>query len=153
MTVGLPFAPLLSRRMSSEGQLTADGLMPERYDENSKVAFRERRRATLRFEPDAIVMPNGERRERWPGVQDTASQFVQLTYLFTTRPERLTPGSTIDVPLALPRNVSHWIYDVRDLDTLFGRATLRVPRSIVHPVGPVRGSTRWLQPQLRPCWF
>ncbi|TMH28681.1 MAG: DUF3108 domain-containing protein [Betaproteobacteria bacterium] len=119
VTVGLPFAPLLSRRMSSEGQLTADGLMPERYDENSKVAFRERRRATLRFEPDAIVMPNGERRERWPGVQDTASQFVQLTYLFTTRPERLTPGSTIDVPLALPRNVSHWIYDVRDLDTLY----------------------------------
>ena len=35
------------------------------------------------------------------------------------RTERLTPGSTIDVPLALPRNVSHWIYDVRDLDTLY----------------------------------
>ena len=42
------------------------------------------------FDADAVVLANGERRERWRGVQDTASQFVQLTYLFTMRPELLT---------------------------------------------------------------
>ena len=117
--VGLPFAPLLSRRMTSEGRLTPEGLAPERYDEDSKVAFRDRRRATLRFEPDAIVLPNGLRRERWPGIQDAASQFVQLSYLFTTQPELLTPGRTIEVPLALPRNVDRWVYDVLPPETLY----------------------------------
>jgi hypothetical protein len=117
--VGLPFAPLLSRRMTSEGRLTPEGLMPERYDEESKVAFRDRRRATLKFDPDAVVMPNGLRRERWPGIQDAASQFVQLAYLFTTQPELLTPGRTIEVPLALPRSIDRWTYDVLPAETLY----------------------------------
>jgi hypothetical protein len=117
--VGMSFAPLLSRRMSSEGRLTPDGLAPERYDEDSKVAFRERRRATIRFEPGAVVMPDGRRREGWPGVQDAASQFVQLTYLFTTQPQRLAAGQVIEVPLALPRNVDRWLYDVLEPETLY----------------------------------
>jgi len=123
VVVGLPFAPLLTRRMTSEGQLTPQGLYPERYDEESKQAFRDRRRLAIRFEDDGIVMPDGRRRERWAGVQDAASQFVQLSYLFTTQPELLTPGRTVEVPLALPRNVDRWIYDVLALepvDTPFG---------------------------------
>ena len=48
--VGLPIAPLITRRMSSEGDITADGLAPQRYDEDTKVMFRERRRLTMRFE-------------------------------------------------------------------------------------------------------
>lgn len=119
VTVGLPVMPLMTRQMTSEGQLTPDGLFPERYDEYSKVAFRDPRRATIRFEADGILMPDGRRRERWPGVQDTASQFVQLTYLFTTRPELLTPGNVIEVPLALPRNVDRWVYDVLQPETLY----------------------------------
>jgi hypothetical protein len=117
--VGLPFLPLLSRHMTSEGELTPAGLVPQRYDEDSKIGFGERRRLTMFFEPDAVVLPNGQRRERWPGVQDTASQFVQLTYLFTTQPQLLAPGATIDVPLALPRNVDRWVYDVLDSETLY----------------------------------
>ena len=110
---------LLSRRMSSEGQLTPEGLWPERYDEETRVGFSAPRRAALKFEPDAVVMHNGLRRERWPGVQDTASQFGQLAYLFTTQPELLTPGRAIDIPLALPRNVDHWVYDVIGSETLY----------------------------------
>lgn len=114
--VGLPFAPLMSRRMTSEGRLTPQGLHPERYDEENKQAFRDRRRLAIRFEDDGILMPDGRRRERWPGVQDAASQFVQLSYLFTTQPELLTPGRTVEVPLALPRNVDRWVYDVLSLE-------------------------------------
>jgi hypothetical protein len=114
----LSIFPLLSRKMTSDGHLTPDGLFPHSYDEDSKIVGRDRRRWTIRFEPDAIVMPDGHRRERWPGVQDSASQFVQLTYLFTVRPELLTAGNTIEVPLALPRNVDRWVYDVLDTETL-----------------------------------
>jgi len=119
VTVGLSFLPLLSRKMTSDGQLTPEGLFPHSYDEDSKVAGRDRRRSTIRFEPDAIVMPDGRRRQRWPGVQDAASQFVQMTYLFTLRPQLLAPGNTIEIPLALPRNVDWWLYDVLGTETLY----------------------------------
>lgn len=119
VTVGLPVMPLMTRKMTSDGLLTPGGLVPERYDEYSKVGFRDPRRATIRFEPDGILMPDGRRRQGWPGVQDAASQFVQLTYLFTTQPELLTTGRMIEVPLALPRNVDRWVYDVLESETLY----------------------------------
>lgn len=117
--VGPSFAPLLSRRMTSEGQLTDAGLYPERYDEDSKAMFRDHRRAHVTLEADAVVLNNGQRVERLPGVQDTASQFVQLSYLFTRHPELLKPGGTIEIPLALPKRMSRWIYDVRESEVLY----------------------------------
>lgn len=138
VTVGLPFAPLLTRRMTSDGRLTPQGLYPERYDEENKQAFRERRRVAIRFEDDGILMPDGRRRERWPGVQDAASQFVQLSYLFTTRPELLAPGRTVEVPLALPRNVDRWVYDVLEMEpvaTPFGAVD-------AYPLKPRRVASR-----------
>lgn len=118
VSVGPSFAPLFSRRMTSEGLLTAEGLSPQRYDEESKALFRSPRRRTMHFEPDTVVLANGERTDSLPGVQDTASQFVQLTYLFSIRPDLLTAGNTVDVPLALPRHVSRWHYDVLAPETL-----------------------------------
>ena len=44
--------------------------------------LRDRRRVSVRFETDAVVLANGDRREHLRGVQDTASQFIQLTWLF-----------------------------------------------------------------------
>ena len=34
-------------------------------------------------------------------------------------PEMLTPGGTVDIPLALPRRMSVWTYDVRDAEVLY----------------------------------
>ncbi len=119
VVVGASFAPLYSRRMSSDGRLTDAGLVPERYDEESKAAFRDRKRASVTLEPDAVVLNNGQRVERVPGVQDTASQFVQLTYLFTRHPELLKPGGTIELPLALPRRMSPWTYDIRESEPVY----------------------------------
>lgn len=118
ITVGLSFAPLMTRRMSSHGNITREGLSPRRYDQDTKVGFGAHQRVAVLFEPDAVVLANGQRRERWPGVQDTASQFIQLTYLFSTRPELLRAGNTLDVPLALPRNISRWAYDVIGEETV-----------------------------------
>ncbi len=123
VTVGPSFAPIYSRRMSSEGQLTAAGLYPERYDEDSKVAFRDRRVAHMSFEAEQVVLKDGQRVDRLPGMQDSASQFVQMSYLFSRNPALLTPGRTVEMPLALPRRQSIWVYDVRNVEpvyTLFG---------------------------------
>ena len=46
---GLPVAPLFTRRMSSDGEITAAGLVPRRYDQDTKVAFRDRKRDTLLY--------------------------------------------------------------------------------------------------------
>ena len=119
VTVGPSFAPVYSRRMSSEGQLTEAGLSPERYDEDSKVAFRDHRRAHMSFEPGEVVLNNGDRVARMPGVQDTASQFVQMSYLFSRQPALLKPGRTVEIALALPRRQSLWIYDVREVETIY----------------------------------
>ncbi len=117
--VGLPVAPLITRRMSSEGNITPEGLVPERFEEDTKIMFRDRRRVGVRFEADTIVMANGERQPRPSGVQDSASQFVQLSYLFSVNPALLTVGGTVKVPLALARKIDTWTYDVVAQEPLF----------------------------------
>lgn len=151
--VGPSFAPLMVRRMASEGVLTPEGLAPSRYDEETRIGLAEPRRLTMRFEPDGIVMANGQRRERWPGVQDTASQFVQIIWLFATQPQRLAKGSTFELPLALPRNIDRWEFDVLEADTLRTRfAELPVvhlkPRRLTRPRGDLVVET-WFAPTLQ----
>jgi Protein of unknown function (DUF3108) len=136
--VGAQAAPLVGRRMSSDGEITDQGLAPRRYDEETRALFRELRRRTIVFDAARVLLPNGKQIEALPGMQDAASQFVQLTWLFTTRPELLKVGQRIEVPLALPTNVDRWAYDVVEAVTLDT------------PVGPV--DTFHLRPrrELRP---
>lgn len=153
ITVGMPVAPLITRRMSSDGELTEQGLAPRRYDEDTKLLFRDPRRLTMLFEPGAIVMPNGQRRARAGGVQDTASQFVQLSWLFSTKPELLRTGNTVDFTLALPKSVDRWVYDVlarEPVFTAFGavEAFHLKPRRISRPGGELVAEV-WFAPQLR----
>ena len=133
--VGADFAPLLSRRMSSDGVLTEAGLKPQRYDEETKVLLREVRRQTIFFEPERIVLPRGGVQPTMAGVQDTASQFVQLSWMFTLQPQLLRTGQTVEVPLALARRVDRWVYDV------VGEEVLDLP------VGPIKAW--YLKPRLQ----
>jgi hypothetical protein len=133
--VGADFAPLVTRRMSSDGLLTEAGLKPLRYDEETRVLLREVRRQTIFFEPERIVLPRGGVQPPVPGVQDTASQFVQLSWMFTLQPQLLRAGQTVELPLALTRRVDRWVYDV------VGEEVLDLP------VGPVKA---WhLKPRLQ----
>lgn len=120
VVVGPSFAPLVARRMTSDGVITAGGLVPQAYEEVTSTLFGQPRRRALRFEPDRIVLDKGTA-EPWPGVQDTASQFVQLTWLFTTQPQLLKVGQALDFPLALPRRIDRWHYDVVAEETLYTR--------------------------------
>ena len=152
VVIGLSFAPTASRRLSSEGQLTADGLYPTRYDQLTHVMLRDDQRVAMQLLPDAVVLANGQRRIRWPGVQDTASQFVQLTWLFTTQPQKLRTGESVEIPLALPYRVEPWTYDVLEEETLytsFGEVqTFRVkPRR--QPRGGDLIPEMWIAPSMR----
>jgi Protein of unknown function (DUF3108) len=153
VVVGPSLAPLMSRRSTSDGDITAAGLSPRRYDQDTKIVFRDRRRDTMRFEPDAVVMASGERRERWPGVQDTASQFIQLIFMVTLNPQLLTVGNQFEVPVALPRNIYRINYEVikqEAVHTPFGDvAAFHIkPRRLDRPSGDLRVEI-WMAPQLR----
>jgi hypothetical protein len=149
--VGASFAPLLVRRASSEGELGDNGLTPRRFEGEQRVAFKSRRWA-MSFDPERVHLPEGREVPAPPGVQDEASLFVQLTWLFTTQPQALRAGRRIEVPLALPRRVDTWTYDV------IGEETLRMPFgevSTVHvkPRRPARSTDlsaqMWFAPGLQ----
>ena len=110
--------PVLSRHITSEGELTANGLAPRRFDGEQKVLFRAAKRWQLRFGPEKLVLADGKEVPMVAGAQDEASQFVQLTWLFTTQPERLKLGQSVEMPLAISRRLERWIYDVIAEETL-----------------------------------
>ena len=56
LVIGPEFAPLVTRRMTSEGNIAASGLVPTRYDEDTQVVMRDRRRVSVVFEADAVVL-------------------------------------------------------------------------------------------------
>ncbi len=104
--------PVLSRLITSDGELTDAGLAPRRFDAEQKVLFRAARRWSLRFGPELITLDDGRTLPTLPGAQDEASQFVQLTWLFTQNPERLRVGQSVELPLIIGRTLERWVYDV-----------------------------------------
>ena len=111
--IGPSFAPLITRRMSSQGQLTPDGIAPQRYDEETKFILGESRRATVFFLAGEVQLASGPRVPALRGGQDSASQFVQLTWLFKTGRELLQAGRVVAFPLVLPRRqYEQWPYEV-----------------------------------------
>lgn len=123
VSIGPAFAPLMRRSMSSEGETTPAGLRPRRYEERTRIGFSAERQVELRFDDEVAVLASGRRVALPAGLQDSASQFVQLSYLFLTGGASLQPGARIEFPLALPRRVERWSYDVvgeQRLDTPVG---------------------------------
>lgn len=136
--IGPAVAPLISRQMSSDGELGPHGLAPRRYDEHTRVLLRAPRRASIQFGPGLVQLPSGREVPRPPGVQDAVSQFVQLTWRFTLNPGLLVEGQRIELPLALPRRVDTWVYEVRETEVLHT------------PVGPVSAVRVRPQREARP---
>ena len=112
IAIGPSFAPLMSRRMTSDGELGPDGLMPRTYDETTRLPFQQPRRSNVQFGAALVTLANGSHHATAAGIQDSASQFVQLTYLFTTQPQTMRVGDSVSLPVALPRRVGRWVYDI-----------------------------------------
>jgi hypothetical protein len=150
--IGPSFAPLITRRMSSQGQLTPEGIAPQRYDEETQFIVGGGRRASVFFLGAEVQLASGAREPAPRGAQDSASQFVQLTWLFMTGREPLAAGRIVQFPLVLPRRQYAWQYEV------VGEETLNTPLGPVaswhiKPSRPAGGGDLsaevWLAPTLQ----
>lgn len=103
---------LASLNMISAGSITPDGLAPERFEQVNRLFIKTSPPRTVVFEDEEVVLDNGDRLPRTPGMQDGASLFIQLTYLFTMKPELLRPGKTVSLNLALLKRVEKIAFDV-----------------------------------------
>jgi hypothetical protein len=115
VSVGPRLAPLVARRMSSEGRITPDGLRPQRYEQATRQLIGRNRLAQLSF-PDerSVRLQDGQLAATRADVQDTASQFIQMVFLFSTRPALREKGGRVEFDLALPHRVRRWAYEVGD---------------------------------------
>jgi len=152
VSVGPAFAPLMSRSASSEGLITAEGLRPARFDERTRIVWRGSRELQLRMDEDSVTLAGGRTVPRPEGLQDTASQFVQLTWLFNTQPWLLQPGQVLSLPLALPRRVLRWRYEVGEPEWLETPAGW-LWASPVRPAPDVAGEAGRLGYLVPEAWF
>jgi Protein of unknown function (DUF3108) len=115
VSVGPRLAPLVARRMSSEGRITPDGLRPQRYEQATRQLVGRNRLAQMVF-PDerSVRLQDGQLAATRADVQDTASQFIQMVYLFSARPALREKGGRVEFDLALPHRVRRWAYEVGD---------------------------------------
>lgn len=115
VSVGPRLAPLVARRMSSEGRITPDGLRPQRYEQATRQIVGRNRLVQMAF-PDerSVRLQDGQLAATRADVQDTASQFIQMVFLFSTRPALREKGGRVEFDLALPHRVRRWAYEVGD---------------------------------------
>ncbi|MFG6447163.1 DUF3108 domain-containing protein [Roseateles sp. BYS180W] len=150
--IGPSLAPLVRRRMSSDGQITAQGLSPTRYDEETQLLLGAPRRAAIVFDEHELRLGQGQPQARPEGVQDSVSQFVQLSWIFLSRASQLQGGGAIEFPLALPRKLYAWRYDASPserMPTALGEMELIHLRPAVTMSGGDLQAEVWLAPTLQ----
>jgi hypothetical protein len=139
-------------RMSSDGHITPAGLAPQRYEEETRLIIGRNRLRDVNFDADGVRLEGGRRVPSEAGVQDMASQFVQVIYLLSSQPALRQAGASVDFPLALPNRIDHWVYDIGPL------APLDTPAGVIEAIHlqPRRraGTSNltvqmWLAPQLQ----
>jgi hypothetical protein len=147
--IEIDVTPFVSLAMTSQGDVTAQGLSPRASEEQRRSGVRG-----VELVDDAIVLRDGRRLPRPARVQDTASQFVELSHRFASGQERLEVGRSIDVWLARPGGVDLWTYDVVERQVL-GSAELGAietfhlkPRPIANPRGNIAAEI-WFAPSLQ----
>lgn len=135
--------------MTSQGEVTAEGLSPKVYEESRRSGPRG-----VRLSDDAITLHDGTRVPRPRNVQDTASQFVELSHRFASGQEPLEVGRSVNVWLARPGAVDLWTYDVVGRETLqtAGLGPIEAfhlkPRPIANPRGNITAEM-WFAPSLQ----
>lgn len=138
-----------SRVLTSQGEATPQGLVPQAYEE-----LRGSRRRSVQLTPTEVVLTDGRQVPRPEQVQDTASQFVELGHRFATGRQALALGGTVEVWLARPGGVELWTYDVIAQDLLrtprLGEvmAWRLAPRRTAHPSGNLTAEM-WFAPSLQ----
>ncbi|RZL11609.1 MAG: DUF3108 domain-containing protein [Rubrivivax sp.] len=152
-SIGPSFAPIGSQRWTSEGLITPQGLKPERFEAINKLLIKSSRPRIVGFEADEVVLADGKRVPRMPGVQDPASHYIQMAYEFILNPRLLRVGETVSIPLARTQHQEMVIYDIvgeEALDTPLGKVgTFRLrPRPLTDQKNDLLGEV-WIAPSLQ----
>jgi len=140
----------ITQTLTSQGEVTPAGLLPRAYEE----ARTGGKRRLTQFGDQLVVLDKGVSVPRPPGVQDTASQFVELAQRFATGKDVLEVGRTVRMWLARPGGVDEWIYDVTERQVLslplMGdvEAFHLKPRPLVNPRGNITAEM-WFAPSLQ----
>jgi hypothetical protein len=140
---------LASLVLTSQGEVTADGLYPRAYEELRRSGPR-----SARLGESSITLSDGRILPRPAGVQDTASQFVELSHRFSSGQDLLEVGRSVSFWMARPGGLDLWTYDIVGEDILqmpeLGavRAFHLKPRPIVNPRGTITAEM-WFAPSLQ----
>jgi hypothetical protein len=138
-----------TQTLTSQGDVTPEGLLPRAYEE-----MRPGKRRFAQIGDEVVVLENGRTLPRPAGVQDTASQFVELSHRFATGKDVLEVGRTVSVWLARPGAMDRWTYDIVARDVLrtphLGdvEAFHLKPRPIANPRGNYTAEM-WFAPSLQ----
>lgn len=140
---------LASLVLTSQGEVTPQGLLPRAYEELRRSGPRG-----LRLGDETITLGNGTSVPRPAGVQDTASQFVELSHRFAAGQDVLEVGRSVSFWMARPGGVDLWTYDIVGLETLQTPQLGAVeafhlkPRPIANPHGNITAEM-WFAPSLQ----
>ncbi len=151
--VGPSFAPIGSQRWTSEGVITPDGLVPERFESINKLLIKTSPPKVVKFGRRNVTLPTGEELPKLPGVQDPASHYIQLAYGLILDNSALTPGNLVGIPMAWTKKQDMIVYDVVSEETLttpLGQVDTYklVPRTLTEQKGDVLAEI-WIAPALQ----
>ncbi|MEO5669537.1 MAG: DUF3108 domain-containing protein [Ramlibacter sp.] len=140
---------LASLVLTSQGDVTPQGLFPRSYEELRRSGPRG-----AKLGDTNITLADGRSVPRPDGVQDTASQFVELGRRFATGREILEVGRSVNVWMARPGAVDLWTYDIVSREMLQTPRLGAVdtfhlkPRPIANPRGNITAEM-WFAPSLQ----
>lgn len=147
--VDVDVAVLLSFAVLSQGKVTATGLLPSAFEEIRPGGSR-----SVEFTEDKIRLHDGTTVPRPDAVQDTASQFAELSHRFSSGQEKLEVGRNVQLWLARPGGVDLWTYDIVAKDLLDTPEMGKVeafhikPRPLAKPRGNITAEM-WFAPSLQ----
>jgi Protein of unknown function (DUF3108) len=140
---------LASLTLTSQGDVTPQSLVPRIYEELRSSGPR-----IARLGDNTITFNDGRTVPRPDGVQDTASQFVELSHRFATGQDALQVGRSVSLWLARPGGLDLWTYDIVQREILqtpeLGpvEAYRLTPRPITNPRGNITAEI-WFAPSLQ----
>ena len=132
---------------TSQGEITAKGLVPAAYEEVSVGKTR-----AVRMTGDSVTLNDGRSVPRPEGAQDTASQFIELSHRFTMGQEQLQVPGQVSLWMTRPGGVDQWTYDIVEREVLTTYAgpvdTFHLkPRPLANPRGNITAEI-WFAPSL-----
>ncbi|WP_427913798.1 DUF3108 domain-containing protein [Ramlibacter sp. MMS24-I3-19] len=146
--VEVEITPFASFSMTSQGVVDATTLLPSAYEE-----MRNGKPRLLRIGEREVTLDNAKVVPRPDGVQDTASQFVELSHRFATGRERLEVGRSVTFWMARPGAIDVWTYDIVEREVLATKlgaveAFHLRPRPLASPHGNIY-MDMWFAPTLQ----